>query len=277
MTMTQFAPVGGIQIYEGMMQKNKLGNYHLLLAHDILARPERYAKVFGDYHYTRYGRNRTVILDNSVAELGVAEADIEKIAFCANTTRASVIVLPDVYKKGPETIESCEKAYHEWLEYLSKNLIYTDWAFMMVPQGRTLEEFATCVEHFADTSDSRKWERIHWWGVPRNLVEVTGSREWHGSRRLGLKMCATMAPWRAIHMLGFSDSIIDDWDTVRHAGTFVRGIDSAVPLRAATVGREMSLNLSDLGPRPEGWLEDAPYTPEMQANIDYAQWLFGGA
>lgn len=287
MTLTQFAPVAGIQVYEQMMQASRLGNYHLLLAHDILARPDRYHEVFGKYSVTHHGRSRTVILDNSVAELGVAEADIEKIAHCANAVQATVIVLPDVYKKGPETIESCANAYNPWLEYLTEHLTYTNWSFMMVPQGRTLEEFASCAEYFADSRSKSKWDRIHWWGIPRNLVEITGfwannealgTRNFqHGSRRLGMQMCARLAPYRAIHMLGFSDSIIDDWDVVRHGGYFIRGIDSAVPLRAATVGTRMSWNLSDLGPRPEGWLENAEYTELMQENIDYAQWLFSGA
>lgn len=289
MSMTQFAPVGGVQLYEGMQAKGRLGSYHLLLAHDILARPDRYRAVFNlsNPYWNGKQSSRTIILDNSVVELKNPVVDIDQIIEAAQIVDASVIVLPDIYKKGPETIKSCTEAYPLWLEAILKRPPNCLWSFMMVPQGRSLEEFAACAEHFADTKVKTRWDLIHWWGIPRNLVEITGfwantlplgERTFHwGSRWLGLLMCARLAPWRAIHMLGFSDSIIDDWDVVRHAGQFVRGIDSAVPLRAGTVGKHMSWDLRDLGSRPEGWLENAEYTELMQENIDYAQWLFSGA
>ncbi len=281
--------MGGVQLYKEMQERHKLGNYHLLLAHDIIARPSEYEAVFSKKNpYWRL--QRTIILDNSVVELKDPMVDVKLIAEAARIVDANVIVLPDVYKKGPETMASIEAAVKPWAEYLDP-ILNKSYSFMVVPQGRTLEEFAKCAEYLSDIRGITI-PNAGWWGIPRNMVEMTGywaqfhpnparpeyADEWvPGSRRLPLLMCARLAPHRAIHMLGFSDSIIDDWDCVRNAGQFVRGIDSAVPLRAGSAGIGMSWDLRHLGPREEGWLENAEYSDLMQRNIDYAQWMFSGS
>ncbi len=263
--MTEFAPVCGVQIYKAMKRVNKLGDYHLLLTHDILARPEEYRYVFGlDSSYWEY-RDRVIILDNSVVEQSEPIADVKMIAEAARIVDANVIVLPDIYKKSQETIESTLAALPAWQAHLQAKLT-VPFGFMAVPQGETITDFARCAEALAKSPD------IQWWGVPRNMVEM------YGSRILPLDLCANLNDQRLIHLLGFSDNIIDDWNTMRHGVAHaynMMGIDSAVPLRAASASMSMSFDLRQLGPRPAGWLENAEYSLLMQENIDYTNELFG--
>ena len=257
MARTSFAPVCGVQMYSGMQKAGRLPSYHLLLAHDIIARPNSYHAVFSQLE-----RPYTIILDNSVVELGNAMVDPHAIGEAARIVGANVIVLPDVYKDSEGTIASCLDAYKAWPEIINKYLEPGSWSFMMVPQGRTRAEFARCAEAFGGF----KFPLIQWWGIPRNQVELTGSR------LHALRTCVMVDPQRAIHMLGFSDDLVDDFQTIRFSNIYIRGIDSAVPLRAAVEGLQMSMGL-EIGPRREGWLEHAMYTPEVQRNINITQSL----
>lgn len=252
----QFAPVCGIQMYEKMAIKGCLPYYHLLLAHDILARPERYKDVFTAMHYRRH--NPTIILDNSVVELKSPIADVAKVAEAASTVKANVIVLPDIYKDAEATAKSCRDHYITWRDTMDYILGEGNYTFMMVPQGKTLNEFTWCAEQFTDRD---KFPNIGWWGVPRNLVEL------HGSRWQGLNILRTLRPDRNIHMLGFSDIFIDDIQCCNlFHGPQLRGIDSAVPLRT----KDFSLT-AEVPPRPEGWLETAEFEPWVEQNIAYVQ------
>lgn len=251
--MTKFAPVCPIHIAEGLQQDNALGRYHLLLAHDILNEPERYGDLFKNMIGTK-------ILDNSVIELGTS-VDINVIAKAAKIVKANVIVLPDVLLNAEQTIIDCRKAYVEWSKVLSDELDYY-WSFMFVPQGKTRAEFAACAEALSDLSS------IRWWGIPRNY-NIQGL----GSRVDAVNICKATAPDRNIHLLGFSDDIVDD--VLSSRSQHVTGIDSAVPLRAASAGMRMSMNLPDLGRRGDWW--DNPnttYDQQMATNCSlFRKWI----
>jgi hypothetical protein len=250
----QFAPVCGVQIYEQMAIRNTLGNYHLLLAHDILARTERYQAVFQGL--AQRSPHRTVILDNSLVELKDAMVNEKEIAQCALAVAANVIVLPDVYRDGEATVEAVRSNYGKWRDTMDNVLGEDNYTFMVVPQGRTLKEFWLCAERIGHPN------KVQWWGVPRNMVEHVGSR------REPLRIVDAINPNHDIHMLGFSDDFIDDILLARNSPC-VRGIDSAVPLRVPT---HFHLAM-DVEPRPQGWLENAQWTSTMQGNINYVQAL----
>lgn len=240
--MAKFAPVCPAHIAKGLEEDRALGNYHLLLAHDILKHPEEYRKLFNSM-------NGVKILDNSVIELGAA-VDIKVIAEAAAVVCANVIVLPDILLDGKQTVIDCKKAYVEWRPILDKALGSSNWSYMIVPQGKTRAEFAECAEAFADLA------YIGWWGIPRNY-NIHGL----GSRRDAIDICTAIDPQNEIHLLGFSDDIVDD--VLSACKDEVSGIDSAVPIRAASAGMRMSMNLPELGKRGDWW-DDPKTTYDQQ-------------
>lgn len=254
--MAKFAPVCPINILEEFVMYHTAGSYHLPLAHDVLEHPARYRDVFQN----KIRKGSTVILDNSVIELGTA-VNIDVIAEAASIVSANVIVLPDVLLDTAKTIYACTKAIDDWTPILNSRLGVGNWSYMYVPQGRTLEGFTRAAEAMRDVPD------IGWWGIPRNF-NIHGL----GSRRLAIDLCHMINSERSIHLLGFSDNLADDMLSARDLR--VSGIDSAVPIRAASLGREMSLTLgNDLPPRGDWWgghnIGPAPvFVPQMLQNLE---------
>lgn len=248
--MAAFAPVAPIHILEALDTFHMLGRYHLLLAHDVaghsVERRERYGHLFSRGQNGQTRTYDTVIMDNSVAEQASGNAaagalPLGMILDAIVTTRANVVVLPDVYCKGPETYDSTMHALPEWHLTIMKRMTGFRWSFMVVPQGRDWIEWVTCAERLAFPEDPTK-ANIGWWGVPRNLVEHCGV-----DRYRAVRLLKALNPHRKIHMLGFSTDMVEDITTARWAG--VDGIDSAVPLR---VPGKFSL-VDDPGKRGDWW------------------------
>lgn len=254
--MAFFAPVCPVHILKQLAAEGSMGPYHLPLAHDVLEHQDMYRFMFRDSAYA--DDIHTTILDNSVIELGSA-VNIDVITEAALVVRANVIVLPDVLLDAQATVRECKKAIPIWREKLQNAFgRYQDWRFMLVPQGKTPGEFAWCAEQFANDID------IGWWGIPRNY-NIRGL----GSRRDAVEIVKSINPKRKIHLLGFSDNIVDDVLSARVPG--VSGIDSAVPIRAASLGMKMSMNLdADLPPRGKWWNDpNTDYVPLMKENLEW--------
>lgn len=256
--MARFAPVAPIHILEELNARPGADNYHLPLAHDVLRFPKEYEALFQRSISDDY--RRTVILDNSVIELGLS-VDVGIIKEAAEIVKANVIVLPDVLLDTDKTIRDCLAALEEW------DRIFTDsslmkYTFMIVPQGTDRGSWARCAEAFANDT------RIGWWGIPRNY-NIKGL----GSRRDAVEIVRAINSNRRIHLLGFSDDIVDDILAARAPG--VTGIDSAVPIRAASLGLPFSMGLDAvLPPRGEWWDDPSTYfTDLMQRNYCQTQWL----
>lgn len=254
--MAKFAPVAPVNIVR-QLDPAASGDYHLLLAHDVAANSQPYRHWFGTHN------NMTVIMDNSVIETGNA-VDLKVVKAACDAVDVTTIVLPDVLLDGKATVESCTTAIGLWPQvfrdylYAGSNHIQGRRGFMYVPQGKTLQEFAASAQALANHPD------INFWGVPRNLVAKLGSR------RDAINIVHALNPHRRIHLLGFSDDICDD--VICSKDRRVEGIDSAVPLRAASLGRSMSFDL-DMPPRGDWW-DTAAYVPMMDANIlTYKKWI----
>jgi hypothetical protein len=224
-----------------LLDLNILGNYHLLLAHDVAHQPEEYSKVFNRLE------KATLILDNSVIEMGIAAApDIVRKAqkaLCGGSNEV-VTVLPDFLGDGASTAEASIAAGHEWPH---KDI---PGPYMVVPQGQTIGEFALCAKHLSHIPN------VKWWGIPRYMVQTVGSRQ------RCIDICRELKPTWKIHLLGFSDDIIDDMAACRREE--VVGIDSAVPLRMGMIGMPMSIDaMTDvvLPKRQEHWWEAASLYP----------------
>lgn len=227
--MNKFAPVLPPSLAKAIGLK-ALGNYHLLLAHDVAKSSQRqaYIDAYGDRNYAS-----TIIMDNSVVELGGA-VNLDIVRAAVDVVAADVVVLPDAYLDGEATLKASLSAYDEWIE------IFTNQRFcdlMFVPQGKSWKEFVACAE------ESLAMPKVRWWGIPRNMLTYVSSR------RDAIELCRMLAPHRKIHLLGFSDNPCDDILCAR--SHMVQGIDSAVPLRFKG---NWSIT-SDAGPRGNWWEE----------------------
>jgi hypothetical protein len=256
--MARFAPVCNLAIYQGLRKNRMLGDYHLLLAHDVLDKKDGYKEVFAEEGYS-YSPMRVVIMDNSVIELG-NHVNLDTVLPAVQATNANVVVLPDVLEDWQATVDAFHRYYVEWSTICHKELKH-DYSFMVVPQGKTIEEFTRCAEHLAHHTDD-----IGWWGIPRNLVKL------HGSREKAIKVCHLLNPHRKIHMLGFSDNNIDDLLCAQLP--IVSGIDSAVPVRASWFNLPWTLTL-EYPPRGN-WFEVAEYSEMVLQDINRARVLFNG-
>lgn len=248
--MSRFAPVVPIHIAE-QLSESSLGNYHLLLAHDVVKHKQRYKKVYDH-------SNMEIIMDNSVIELGGA-VDLNVILDACITTHFKTVVLPDVLLDGAKTIESCSNAIETWKPKFTE--VFGDnksWGFMYVPQGKTIEEFA----HSAYALYAN--HHINYWGIPRNFCDHVATR------KIAIEICHSLNPFRRIHLLGFSENLVDD--VISSKDHRVSGIDSTVPIRAASYS--LPIGFHTKLPRRGDWWDTAEYNPLMEQNIkDFRRWI----
>jgi len=203
--MAKFAPVVPIQVADEYQQEGMLGDYHLLLAHDVVANPSEYHRIYGNQGYH-------IIMDNSVIELG-HPVDLEFMRTAVGLTQADVFALPDKLLDQQGTINSTMTALNEW-----HTLITDQTKAMAVPQGATWDEWVECVEAFA------AYDEIAWIGIPRNVRNRLNT-----SRKYAVSTVKALCPNKKIHLLGFSNDLRDDVEAASLAD--VEGIDSAVPSR----------------------------------------------
>lgn len=231
--MASFAPVAPPQLLGDLDRRKILGNYHLLLAKEVLEDPKPFEKLFRDQP------RRTVMMDNNVAETKGQPVDVKMVIEATKISGANVVILPDVYLDTDATIESCAEAIETWPQQIM-DAGCRACSFMIVPQGKTLDDWIRCAEFFAYD------QRIEWWGIPRNLTDIPEI----GTREKAVYIAQALNSYRQIHLLGFSENIVDDILCANIP--VVSGIDSAVPLRAAYYGDRFSL-LTKLPPRGDWW------------------------
>lgn len=248
--VSRFAPVCPPQVLEGLKSYGRgiLGSYHLLLAHDVAARPQLYKNLLQG--------NNTVIMDNSLIELGFP-VDRDTMQAALNTVHADIIVLPDVIMDMDQTIRmSCDYA-DEYFPYLKDGQ-----KFMAVPQGETMEELKQCAWELSQLPG------VHYYGVGRYMTAMLGSRkDFLNWLYITMRKDETVHE-RFIHLLGFSDDFADDLACAGKLG--VMGIDSAAPIREGQLGNLMQRHpTSEHSKRGKTWWEDVSgeITAETIANL----------
>lgn len=209
-----YAPVGPIGVLEYLAESKLLESYVLVLAHEVLDAPQRYRELFENFE-------GVVILDNSVIELGQAMPPAH-IAEAADIVGAHVVVLPDVLRDGAATFQASIAAQNRI------RLAGYAGEFMAVPQGHDYPSICWCAQQLAVEV------KPQWWGVPRWITNVLGSREpvvqFLGGGYYNVEPINTR-----IHLLGMSEKLEDDIRCARMRA--VTGIDSANPLIAALNGQ----------------------------------------
>lgn len=244
--MAKYCTVAPINVLEYLNRETRLGAHHLVLAHDIV-KPDRqvqYAKIF------QQPRFELVILDNSVVETGNA-VDVGMMKEATAIVNPTCVVLPDIQHEAVATVNASMNAMEDW-----PTIFPYDTQFMFLPQGKTFQEFAWAAEQSIGIPG------ISWWGIPRNLVSILGTR------RDAIKVCRMLAPYRNIHLFGFSDNMIDDAICAHEPG--VQSIDSAVPVRFTKPFRLTEV----IEPRGNWWEEAKPSALTWQ-NIERAKQYFG--
>jgi hypothetical protein len=246
--MKGFAPVSPIWLLQKMGKM--AGKYHLPLAHDVLRYPGEYFDMFQDM-----GTDRTVILDNSVIELGDA-VTVNMLLEAAGVVRATHIVMPDKLENSTETFRLSYTAWHEM-----KDKIDVLYRVAVVPQGENLEAWILCAEQMADTMP------IDLWCVPRNYEGRLGDR------RAACEILRVIKDI-PIHLIGFSNWIYRDMYSAAHPN--VIGIDSAVPVRIGQEGKDIMM--SSLYKSRGAWFdsvnEETPLEKAVLRNLNKVRrWL----
>lgn len=219
--MTNYAPIAPIDCLLKMQQAGFLGNYLVLLAHEVVAEAEKYAKLIQEF-------SGTIMMDNSLIELG-KPVDVETMLAAIDITGADYAVLPDKLLDKDGTIEASTTALRQWQEIgLNANHV-------IVAQGKTVEECLECVNTIAD-----EFDEPFIISVPRALVKELGTRL---TVIEALKEHFIGTP---IHLLGFSCNYHDDIHCARQES--IIGIDSATPIRLGMEGKIMPLSNSETDP-----------------------------
>lgn len=224
----RYSPIAPIALLEVMLELERsavrqvLGNYLLLLAHDVLAYPERYENLIIRVrrYYESYG-DTFIIMDNSVVELGHA-MNMEDVIEAACVVEADCIMTPDILGDSHGT--------QALVEIQKELLLECNFPLMRVPQGKSHAELVECVDwlHYHLPTDNM----TEFWGVPRWVSNELGSR-------IPIVQYINMLSEGAyIHLLGGSNNYLDDCRsaTLPH----VMGIDSANPLVMAYNGHSIA-------------------------------------
>ena len=268
----KFAPVVPLRIAQAMDDISILGDYHLLLAHDVVAQG-------GMYHTLYRGkRGRHIIMDNSVVELG-RSVPAKMLHDAVNRVNADVLALPDVLNNRQETLESSFDALTEltslWAADSRAGLGWTGRSepqYMFLPQGEDTAQWLKCLIEFAKSPSSRY---IRWVGIPRVYHQALG-----GSRVDAIEFVRMYCPDKFIHLFGMSDNVYDDIKSARYGARaypgIVKGMDSAVPVRMASDFGETLTPISFFDhPRGDWWdrapLRNMKIVEENMANI--RQWI----
>jgi hypothetical protein len=230
-----------------------MGDYHLLLAHQVLEHKDAYFKYY--YDIRREGRDPVIIMDNSLIELGRA-LQPDALAKACETVGARYLVLPDVMSDPWATIDKSAAAYTQLKGKLEGV------GFMGVLQGKTLPHVAWCMNKFSEIL-GRDLEAV---SVPRVMVDHFGSRlpVIKIARDLGVP----------IHLLGFSKKLSDDLTCAFQPG--IMGIDSAYPIwsgREEIVMRNVE-NYDSTARRPDDFWTYQHIAPAMVYNImKFREWF----
>lgn len=218
-TRPRFAPIIPSALYPWAVEKGLIDNYVLVLVQDVLKDPSAYEHLCTS---SVTGEERVVILDNGAAENGVG-AKFEDMEQAIEIVKPTHVALPDVLGSFEETVSAVLKQREQYLLLTSKGI-----RLMGIPQGQTYSEIYQCADRLLSSIT------INLWGIPRHIANKFGTRS-----HVILHM-KTVFPRIPIHMLGFSNYLVDDISCARSLE--VMGIDSSQPFAVGMASKHMSLD-----------------------------------
>lgn len=185
------------------------------------------------------------ILDNSLIELGGA-VDMSRILDAAEAIGADEIILPDVFQKGPETLDAVNQALSE----LNDRYTNRSWPYklMAVAQGRDEKEWYECYRELLNNPD------INVIGIPKVLAKAHPQGRPHFVNEL------CMLDRKPHHLLGVWYSLTELREY--NSPDMIRSCDTVLTGFMAKYG------FSAMGVRPDGYTVDL----EMDV-IDYPDYF----
>ena len=214
--MAKYSPIAPLPLLWELRQKDILGNYLLLLAHDVLAHPRGYIDLVESLEDPRF-----IIMDNGVIEQGKALSAIDVIE-AGNLVEANCLITPDILGDFPGTQKLIMRQVTE--------LRGSGFDLMRVPQGKNFDEIVQCVNWLNEYLPARS-PNSSLWGIPRWVSNQLGTRA-------GLiNYIDSMNGIAQMHLLGMSNNLADDSKCTRMQG--VIGIDSASPIVQGLAGLSM--------------------------------------
>lgn len=254
---SRYSPVMPIALLQSLveyqqhhMDENIVGDYFLVLAHDVLEHPHAYADIFEKRG--QIPKNSFVILDNSVIELG-KPLGVEFLLGAADIVKPDCIILPDVLGDMQQSVRMVRKSHNE----ISVGHGMDNIEMMAVLQGRNVAELTRCAAMYAEL------EHVTYFGAPRWVSNKIGTRKVFETV-LGIHHQVQNPN---VHMLGMSNNLSDDIACTRLPG--VMGIDSANPC----VMGQRGISLNKVGsykhlPREEGTFDYWKETEVTQTTIN---------
>lgn len=155
----------------------------MLLAH-LSANHPKYAEAAA--HHRGYK-----IMDNSIIELGSAFS-MEQLVTEACRCGVNEIILPDVFRNGPETVQKAQES----IEWLKQNGHLGEFKLMAVAHGTTLEEVERTIMSF------KNMPLIDVIGIPKALSGC-------GLDRVKIAEYARNMTGKEIHLLGCGVSLTE--------------------------------------------------------------------
>ena len=191
-------------------------NYHMALTHLVLKHPD-----YAD-HYKKLGESSFVILDNSLIELGEA-ASLEKVLEAAAIINPAEIVLPDVYKKGNDTVNAVDNAIIK-LKQLAEQNGADNYNFQLqaVCHGETEEEW------------KETWHRLQQYQEIGTIAIPKVTEHQFGSRTPFVKWALeNNEDEKQIHLLGCWSDIKEFQDYTTDMKEKIRGVDTSIVYHCA--------------------------------------------
>jgi len=253
--MSKYAPVASYQLLTNLARTGYAGDYHLLLAHEVVDCPSQWEFLFKGSGLIPKGA--TIIMDNGLIELG-EPCDAVVMKDAVDIVNATHAVLPDALEDGAETLKLSRKAMDEWLR------MEVDAYYMGVVQGRSYWEIIWCAKNLWNLGATASL------GIPR----IWQSR--FGTRKL-LQFFTELLPGvhGNIHLLGMSADLKDDLTCAVLPG--VMGIDSANPLVCGWNERHLDVENIQHMERGSYWRDCTFANETMLTNLDYIHsWLTNG-
>ncbi len=205
----RYSPIAPLLLLQQLQAQDLLGNYLLLLAHEVLKDPTGYIDLIDNVENSAQ-HPRFIIMDNGTIERGTPVSAGE-ILEAANYVEADCVVTPDVVGDMAATKKLIMDQGH---------LVSRDFPLMRIPQGSCYTELISCVDWLNSRLPSNGGPS--YWGVPRWIANAQVS---HAPI---INYINEVCPKARIHLLGMSQSIRDDQKCLRRPN--VIGIDSANPI-----------------------------------------------
>lgn len=230
--MIGYAPIGPLSLLKGLQAENALGDYHLVLAPEVINDPQGYKELF-------YRKGYFIILDNGSVENNVPQ--VTSLLYAASIIGATTICVPDYLRDLNGTLHVAT----EFLELIRRRPFgERPKSLMLIPQGRNYLEIISCARHLLQLFSG--WCNEIYWGVPRWIANELDEGRGPIIEALNIsdfqKACFIGVPY--IHLLGMSNDLTDDMECTRMDN--VMGIDSANPLVLGQLERNIWMHYEHL-------------------------------